>query len=298
MVNITTPLMIIGAALPRTGTASIKTALEQIGYKVFHALEYSAEYSAIWNQYVQADMVAKNEDERKGLMDAFVQLLSRDGFNVTLDQPSCFVFRELMDYYPNAKVLLTQRDAKSWARSVVEMSHCLDTILFKPPYDRHPDKIDGPFGNWSKTQQGIRRDEVHVDGIKDSKNPLERKSSVSLATCERAYYEYQDRVRQNVPSEKLVEYSVKDGWEPLCDNFLPQGRRCPSDEPFPRTNTAETSFLLAFRREARIRTIMHRIHPRLSGKCIGKLIYRIRYESKWILYALAVVCGAIAGAIF
>jgi Sulfotransferase domain len=232
-------------------------------------------------------------------MDAYVRLLSRDGFNATLDQPSCFVYKELMDYYPDAKVLLTQRNASSWARSMVEMSHNADVILYKPPFDRHPDKIEGPSGNWSKTMQGIRRDEVHMGGIQDSDNPLERKSSVSLATCERAYDEDQNRVKQHEPSHKLVQYSVSDGWTSLCDNFLPQGRICPSssNEPFPHTNTAETSFLLQIRREARIRTILYQIHPWLSGKRIGKMIYRIRYQQKWSFLAIIITVVA-AGTLF
>jgi hypothetical protein len=164
MVNLTTSLLIIGAALPRSGTVSVKTALERVGYKVFHALEYNANYSTIWNEYVQADLVTNDTAKRKEYMDAFVRQLSQDGFNATLDQPSCFVYQELMEYYPDAKVLLTQRNASSWARSMVEMSYGLDLILSKPPFTRDPDKIQGPYGNWSKTKQGIRREEIHMDG--------------------------------------------------------------------------------------------------------------------------------------
>jgi len=240
--------------------------------------------------------VSKNETGRKDLLDAFVDLLSRDGFNATLDQPSCFVYKELMQYYPDAKVLLTQRDASSWARSMVEMAYSVDIILYQPPFNFHPDRVVGPFGNWSKAQLGIRREEVHMDGIKDSDNPLERKSSMSLAICKRAYNDYQNKVIQDVPSHKLVQYSVKDGWKPLCDSFLPHGQSCPSHEAFPRTNTAETSFLLAWKREAQIRTIMYRIHPWLSGKRVGKIIYHLRYKHKSSI--LTTILIAIATTVF
>ena len=48
------------------------------------------------------------------------------------------------------------------------------------------------------------------------------------------YREHCDMVRGLVPKERLLEWSVQDGWEPLCQ-FL--GKEVP-DEPFPHANTA------------------------------------------------------------
>ncbi|KAL7538791.1 hypothetical protein ACHAWF_006214 [Thalassiosira exigua] len=282
--NLTTPLLVIGAALPRSGTASIKAALEMIGYRVFHALEWNADYASIWDSYVDAD-VSDDAAGRVEHMDAFVRKLSDDGFNATLDQPSCFVYRELAEkYYPDAKVLLTQREASSWARSMLDMSYSIDIVISHPPFNWDPDAIKGPWGNWSKAQLGIRREEVHPNGIAGSDNVLERKSSVSLAVTERAYREYQESVLKDVPEERLVQVSVKQGWEPLCRHFLPTGRTCPGDdgEPFPRTNTAETSFLLDIRRKASIRTALYRVHPWLSGKRIGGWLYALRFGRGWM----------------
>ena len=92
MVNITTPLLIIGAALPRTSTTSTKMALEQLGYKVLHALSSSKTIQDLWNRTAVADFHG-HVDERQALMDQLVEQMSAEGFKATLDQPSCFFIK-------------------------------------------------------------------------------------------------------------------------------------------------------------------------------------------------------------
>lgn len=90
-----------------------------------------------------------------------------------------------MQYYPDAKVLLMQCDALSRVRSMVEMDYS-EVVVYQPPFNYYLERIVVRFGKWFKTQQGIRREEVHMDGIKDLDNPLELKSfhtSTFLSYC-------------------------------------------------------------------------------------------------------------------
>lgn len=266
-INITTPLLVIGAALPRTATTSIAAALEQLGYHVFHATTYSNAMFPIWNDICEADEKDGNSSEAyKAAFDRFVQQLSVEGFNATLDQPSCFVYEQLMEYYPDAKVLQTLRAPESWAKSMVEMSHSLDLYYWQPPFYRSWNVTKGPFGYWSKKQLGYTDEEIHPRGVpfnSTRNNHLERKSSVSLASCEAAYQRYENKVENTVPADKLVQFHPKQGWKPLCDNFLPPGKTCPTTD-FPHVNSRNDSFLLDWRRMASAKVHLYKIHPVLS----------------------------------
>ena len=77
-------------------------------------------------QMAQAeDASGNNCTAYREAFDRFVEQMNAEGFNATLDQPSCFVYRELMDYYPNSTVLKTERSASAWARFMI------DVILFR-----------------------------------------------------------------------------------------------------------------------------------------------------------------------
>lgn len=194
--------------------------------------------------------------------------LSSSGFNATLDQPSCFVYQQLLEYYPEAKVLNTQRDATSWARSMVEMAYSLDLYSWQPPYNGSWNVSKGPFGYWAKKNLGYRDEEIFPRGVPaNSSSPydhLERKSSMKIQSVEAAYQRYQDQVRANVPEDKLIAFHPKEGWAPLCQHFLPPERSCPDNQPFPRVNSREDGFLLDYRRIASAKVNLYKIHPALS----------------------------------
>ena len=267
MPNVTTPLLIIGAALPRTATTSLVAALEQLGYRVWHATTWSPAMTPIWNDISRAEEEGDTEKYRESF-DGFVQQLSLEGFNATLDQPSCFVYQELLQYYPNAKVLKTERSASSWAHSMVEMAFSIDLMVYQPPYNRSWNKVEGPFGYWMKKKLGFKDEEIFPKGVpfNGTNDRLETKSSVSLASCEAAYNRHQQKVEQTVPPDQLVAYSAKEGWEPLCQHFLPPNYTCPSSihQPFPHVNSRHGGFLLDFRRRASTTVQLYKIHPWLS----------------------------------
>jgi len=293
-VNISgTPLLIIGAALPRSGTTSTRMALERLGYRVFHATTFSPEMSQLWKEFVKAD-TTKQETQRKDLMDQFVHQLSEEGFNATLDQPSCFVIEELMNYYADAKVLNTQRESsREWAVSMVSTAYSLDLSMWQPPFDHSPEEYRSPFGRWSKEQLGIALEDVHRDGIwvdVSNDNSVEelQLSSVNIERVERAYDDYQEWVLNTVPKERLVQFRVTDGWEPLCNHFLPESSliSCPKDEPFPRENSKEKGFLREWIKTIQIRVRLYNIHPLLDQHWI---VHLIELMSGHVWFSLAAV---------
>lgn len=100
------PLHVIGAGLGRTGTLSLKLALEQLGLgPCYHMLEVRAAPERLehWNRIAAGESVSWDE--------VFT------GFWSTVDWPACNYWRELVATYPDAKVILSLRDPESWFRS-------------------------------------------------------------------------------------------------------------------------------------------------------------------------------------
>ncbi|CAB9528635.1 expressed unknown protein [Seminavis robusta] len=283
--NITTPLLIIGAALPRTATTSIASALERLGYKVFHFTTMTKPFHPIWEDICDAD-TQQDKQQYDLAFGRFVQQLSDEGFNATLDQPSCFVYEQLMEIYPDAKVLQTQRDAGSWARSMVEMGYSMDMYFWQPPFTSSWNVTKGPYGYWHKKQMGYRDEEIHPHGVPKNSNPynkLERKSSISMASAKVAYHRYHHQVQEKVPSERLVPYHPKQGWGPLCKQFLPSNETCP-EGPFPHVNTNNDGFLLDARRKFSARVHLHKIHPSLSNQkwLVNSVVFIMKRRRKAI----------------
>lgn len=100
------PLHVIGAGLGRTGTLSLKLALEQLGLgPCYHMMEVRSAPERLehWNRLAAGEKV--DWEEVFG------------GFRSTVDWPACNYWRELMARYPDAKVILSLRDPESWWRS-------------------------------------------------------------------------------------------------------------------------------------------------------------------------------------
>ena len=170
-----------------------------------------------------------------------------------------------MNVYPEAKVLKTVRSASGWASSMVEMVYSLDLLVYQPPYNSVWNRVDNPFGYWAKKKLGYDDSEIHPRGVPfNGSNHLESASPISLGSCEAAYLRYQREVESAVPQEKLVSYSIKQGWEPLCEHFLPPNQTCPAGEEFPRANSRNDGFLLDYKWKLAVTVRLHKIHPFLA----------------------------------
>lgn len=200
-------LRVIGAGFGRTGTLSLKIALEQLGFgKCYHMVELLKNRSGIthWERALCQQPVNWN------------QLF--EGYQSAVDFPACYHIEELTRHYPEAKVILTTRDPDSWyasARQTILKARptLLQIIATLAKY---------PF---SKNARHMTRIGIH-------NNTLLSKRLTDEQEAKRIYREHNDRVRQLVPEKNLLVYQVHQGWEPLC-SFL--GCSIPP-EAFPHTN--------------------------------------------------------------
>ena len=100
-------LKVIGAGFGRTGTLSLKHALEKLGFeKAHHMMEVGKSPKQInyWSEIA------------KGMPVDWTEVF--EGYQSTTDFPACVYYKQLADLYPDAKVLLSVRDEDSWYRSV------------------------------------------------------------------------------------------------------------------------------------------------------------------------------------
>jgi hypothetical protein len=194
-------LEVIGAGYGRTGTLSLKSALETLGFgPCYHAVEFMShpEHQARWEEAFQGNA---NWEE------VFTGYLS------TVDFPGTSFWRELVDAYPQAKVIITVRDPKEWYASVRETFLEAAGSEGRPPI---PGVGEGSLGEWMDWSQMMAdlRDEA---------------TAIADFEC------HTEEVQSYVSRDRLLVYEVKQGWEPLCD-FL--GVDVP-EKPFPRLNDSE-----------------------------------------------------------
>ncbi len=190
-------MKVIGAGLPRTATLTQKISLEMIGFgPCYHMATVLSDLSLVprWLDAFEGKTDWKN---------------TFDGFQATVDWPGAFFYQELMDAYPDAKVLLSVRDGAAWARSMrntiwaVLYGNCLmrDLSAARSRIDpRWADYISLTTAMWEK---------IGLLG------PTE--GSLDEDALARAMERYNDEVRQCVPADRLLVWSPRDGWEPLCE---------------------------------------------------------------------------------
>src|SRR3546814_20452256 len=109
-------LKVIGAGFGRTGTLSVCTALNQLGFPCYHMFE------VLENKHNKShlDFWRKVANQKPGTQFDWQQVFAR--YSATVDNPACCVWRELLVAYPAAKVLLTvpPRGAEAWYESTID----------------------------------------------------------------------------------------------------------------------------------------------------------------------------------
>lgn len=193
-------LKVIGAGLGRTGTASLKLAFEQLGFgPCYHMGEVLPHVEERVPQWIAA---AKGNADWDKIF---------DGYQSATDYPSCTFWREQVDYYPDAKIVLSVRSAESWFDSVntTIMSEDVNAWLRSIP----PMKEFFELCVWNDFVEHI----------------LDRDYMVN-------YFDQRiEQLKAEIPAERLLVFNVKEGWEPLCNFF---GVDVP-DTDFPRVNSRD-----------------------------------------------------------
>lgn len=193
-------LKVIGAGLGRTGTLSLKLALEHLDFdKCYHMSEMLAGIRQNVPLWIEA---AKGHPDWDTIF---------SGYQSTTDYPGCIFWRELIAQYPDAKVILTTRDPDKWFESGA-------ATVFSP---EHRARFEG-------NPQMAEFFRLTVFG--DLEQSLgDRAKMVDYFNA------WNQAVIDEVPADKLLVYRAGDGWEPLCA-FL--GVPVPP-EPYPRVNSRE-----------------------------------------------------------
>jgi hypothetical protein len=206
-------IKVIGTGLGRTGTHSLKVALEELGFgKCYHMRE-------LFNNPNGLPYFEKAEQGQQVDWDTLFQ-----GYQSAVDYPVARYYKQLLTKYPDAKVVHTTRDPESWYNS------CIKTIFWasKPSAGRILKMmIQLPFSSVLRKRLPILKFNSSLLD-KEFGNDLHNKEAVI-----KHFKEHNDEVLNIVPKERLLVYDVKQGWEPLA-KFL--GVSVPSS-PFPLTNT-------------------------------------------------------------
>jgi hypothetical protein len=192
-------LSVIGAGFGRTGTMSLKVALDALGVgPCYHMVEVFKNPAAPGWWIEAAENPAKAD---------WGKIFA--GYNATVDWPNATYYKELAEAYPAAKVILTERDPDDWFEST-------QATIFM---DRGVPPPDAAFPKMLK--------KVVFDLFDGRIHDREHAKAVFRA--------HNARVREVIPAGRLLVYEVAQGWEPLC-GFL--GVRVP-DFPMPKVNSRE-----------------------------------------------------------
>ncbi len=195
------PLRVVGAGLGRTGTHSLKLALEQLlDGACYHMLEVfqHPDHIAVWQRALGGDL-----PDWSGFL---------DGYRATVDWPAAAFWRELAAASPRAIVLLSTRETNEWwesaNRTIFEVSQ-----RTAPPEDPVADAQ-------LRMVATMLRERFTADWTDEN-------------AAKAAYEQHNEEVRRAADPARLVEWSPGDGWDPLCAALeLPV-----PDLPFPHVNT-------------------------------------------------------------
>lgn len=210
-------IKVIGAGMGRTGTKSLQAALQLLGFATYHFVE--PDHSQVWANYATGE----------GSIESVLDCIVNSGYTATCDNPCADIYRQQLNRFPNAKVVLTVRDnGQVWAKSWRVLMRFIEVQEreFSLTYPTFIQFI--PFmRNWKKMRSMMG---VHL-GLPPGELIRGWKSKPDEWLPE-IYEAHNAHVKTNVSSSQLLVFNVKEGWGPLC-KFL--GVPVP-DIPFPNVN--------------------------------------------------------------
>ena len=181
-------MKIICVGIGKTGTKSISKALRHLGYTVFDWEEQVVDFQDHWVDVFQN---GAQLDVKRVYQHA----------DAVVDAPGNFFWEEILEAYPDSKVILSEREEDSWLKSLVNQLQVFEAVISR--------RFLAVLSPTSRKQIFILYS--HLTAILGSADP---KSASVLRT---RYRMHNHRVKSLVPPEKLLVYNVKQGWKPLCD---------------------------------------------------------------------------------
>lgn len=195
-------LKVIGAGFGRTGTLSLKNALEVLGFgKCYHMLEILKQPSHMkhWTEIMH-----------RGKADW--ETLFKD-YQSAVDWPVAAYYRDLMAVYPEAKVILTVRDPGSWHRSIMTTFY-----QARRAFVVRITQLVPTLHQFLNAMENALWHGVFQDKLEDKSYAVE------------VFKNHVEEVKRIVPPERLLIFEARQGWEPLCA-FL--NVPVPIDKPYP-----------------------------------------------------------------
>lgn len=195
---------VIGAGFGRTGTLSLKLALEKLGFgKCYHMLEVlqNPDHVEVWELATRGETVD--------------WLALFQDYRASVDWPSCNFWEIQLRTFPDARIILTERDSDRWYDSV------MNTIY--PACQRALVSEDPRIQVWAEMVFELIWEGTFHGRIEDREHAID------------VYEAHNTYVKRQAPRDRLLVFEAAQGWEPLC-RFL--GCSVP-DEPYPRVNSTE-----------------------------------------------------------
>jgi hypothetical protein len=207
-------MKLIGAGLPRTATTTQMIMLETLGLPCYHMRD------------MMGDLATSVPHFRKALEGNADWDEIFEGKESEVDWPASYHWRELIEVYPDAKVLLSVRDADSWVRS---MQNTINQIAFGNGLLHHLSwaqyAIDPIYSAWI---------DLMLEMMWSERGAMAGTNGEPAAMAD-AMERWNQTVIDTVPSDRLLVWDPKDGWEPICELL-----EAPvPDQPVPRVNDTE-----------------------------------------------------------
>jgi len=190
------PLQIIGAGFGRTGTTSLYMALGQLGFPCYHMFELVQNKA----NRPHLDFWHKVANTPAGTQHDWDTVFAN--YTAAVDNPACCVWPELMEAYPDAKVILSlhPKGPNAWYDSTMETIYAPERMwqfkvlrLASPWARKFGDMVTRLV--WQRSHQGTMAD---------------RAKAIAF------YEQHTERVKAGVPADRLLVFSADQGWEPLC----------------------------------------------------------------------------------
>ncbi|KAJ6445076.1 NAD dependent epimerase/dehydratase [Purpureocillium lavendulum] len=225
------PMRVIVCGLHRTGTSSIRQALRQLGfhdcYHMITVFENSAVDPQQWVRAYEAKYLGKGSFDKSD----WDRLLGYS--QACCDLPVALFSSELAELYPDAKVVILNRDPERWYESVLgSVNQTMHPTGFFNMLQRvYIFLLDPQMRNWLRFSKVMATLGMPFDHAKEHDK--------AIAWFNERYAEF----RANIPAERRIEFSVQDGWAPLCEHLgvpVPQVQDEKTGElveaPFPHAN--------------------------------------------------------------
>jgi hypothetical protein len=210
-------MKVIGAGFGRTGTSSLQAALEELlGGKCYHMKDivmYPAQLK-MWHEFALGKTPAMDWE------------LLFAGYAASVDCPACIYYKEIMEIFPEAKIILTVRDSQAWWKSFNRLMSLVDKARLLRFFVPKLHKLS-QFA-----------DKIIIENVFGGR--MEKENCINI------FERHNQEVRELVPKGRLLEYDVTQGWKPLCD-FL--GVAIPK-KPFPHLNAGKRSLYKLFGQSA------------------------------------------------